>query len=412
MAALNMTFFGAPRIERNGVAVTVERRKTLALLAYLAVTRQPHSREALATLLWPDFDGERARAALRRTLVDLNASLGKGWVDAEGDQIALPEAADVHADVRGFRDATAAVARHGHRRGLVGASGQPCAQCLAALSRAADLYRGDFLAGFTLPDAEEFDTWQTCQTETFRLELAEALEMLAEGYAGRNEPRRALPHARRWLSLDPLCEPAHRCLMRLYAAAGDRRAALQQYAACQEALDKELGIPPEPETMTLYERIKAGLLAQSVPARDEGSTIPARAPTPPFPVSPAPHLPRPTTAFFGREAELALIVTRLANPACRLLTVLGPGGVGKSTLALQAVAALDAEPAYFPAGVAYVPLAGVATADLVPSAILQALALSPRGSMTPQRQLIEHCADRRMLLVLDNFEHFQLDFGH
>ena len=75
------------------MAVTVERRKSLALLAYLAVTRQPHGRDALATLLWPDFDGERARGRLTPALVDLNAALGKGWIEAEGDQIGL--AADI-----------------------------------------------------------------------------------------------------------------------------------------------------------------------------------------------------------------------------------------------------------------------------------------------------------------------------
>ena len=78
-----VTLFGTPRIERDGAAVTVERRKSLALLAYLAVTRQPHGRDALATLLWPDSDAERARAGLRRTLVDLNQALGKGWVEVE-----------------------------------------------------------------------------------------------------------------------------------------------------------------------------------------------------------------------------------------------------------------------------------------------------------------------------------------
>ena len=198
-------------------------------------------------------------------------------------------------DVCAFRAALAAVARHRHARS------EACADCLVTLSRAADLYSGDFLAGFTLPDAAEFDTWQTCQTETLRLELAEALEALAESYAGRDEPDHGLPHARRWLSLDPLCEPAHRCLMRLYAAAGDRHAALRQFAACQAALKNELGIPPEPETAALYERIKAGLLA-SAPARPV-----SHSPSPPLPRSHPPALPRPSAAFFGRDAELAQI---------------------------------------------------------------------------------------------------------
>ena len=392
MPTLKITLFGAPRIERDGAAVTLERRKSLALLAYLAVTGQAHGREALATLLWPEADESAASAGLRRALVDLRQTVGAEWLATEGDQLALPDAPGLTVDVRAFRAGLAAVARHCHARG------QACPDCLAALSLVADLYRGDFLAGFTLKDAADFDDWQTRQTETFRLELAEALEMLAEGYAARSEPAHGLPHARCWLALDPLCEPAHRCLMRLYAAAGDRRAALQQYVACQEALHNELGIPPEPETTALYERIKAGLLLRCAPP---GKALPPAALEPP----PAPtlrKLPVISGAFFGREAELTLIAARLADPVCRLLTILGPGGVGKTSLALQAAAAFAD---HFPAGVCFVPLAAVAAAELVPSAILQALDVPPRGSIEPQRQLLEHCADRHMLLVLDNFEH-------
>ena len=296
---------------------------------------------------------------------------------------------------RAFRAALAAVARHRHARS------EACADCLAALSRAADLYQGDFLAGFTLPDAAEFDAWQTCQTETCRLELAEALAALAESHAGHDEPARSLPHARRWLALDPLCEPAHRCLMRLYAAAGDRRAALRQFTACQEALQTELGIPPEPETAALYERIRAGLLA-SAPALPV-----SHSPSPPLPPSRSP--PLPSAAFFGRAAELAQISAHLADPACRLLTILGPGGAGKTALALQAAAAgADEgrvnEVVRFPAGVFFAPLANVPSAETLPSAILQALAVPVRGSVEPQRHLLDHLADRRLLLVLDNFE--------
>jgi len=393
MSGLNVYLFGAPRVARDGVAVTVERRKTLALLAYLAAMPGAHGRATLATLLWPELDERAAHAGLRRVLVELRQTIGAEWLAAEGDQIALPEAAGLAVDARSFRAGLAAVARHSHARG------QACANCLAELGRAAELYRGDFLAGFTLRDAPDFDTWQTCQTETFRLELAEALELLAEGHAGRAEPDRGLPYARRWLSLDPLCEPAYRCLMRLYTATGDRRAALQQYAACQEALSKELGIPPEPETTALYERIKAGLLLQRAP--------PGKAPPPAALEPPAAptlrKLPAISGAFFGREAELTLIAARLADPACRLLTILGPGGIGKTSLALHTAAAVAD---HFPAGVCFVPLATVVAAELVPSAILQALDVPPRGSIEPQRQLLEHLAERRMLLVLDNFEHF------
>lgn len=96
---------------------------------------------------------------------------------------------------------------------------------------------------------------------------------------------------------------------------------------------------------------------------------------------------------------------RLADPACRLLTILGPGGAGKTSLALQATATLTADATRFPAGVFFAPLAGVTAGELIAPAILQALGVPPRSSMDLQHQLIEHLAERRLLLVLDNFEH-------
>ena len=210
MPTLSLHLFGAPRIERDGVAVAVERRKSLALLAYLAVTRQPHGRDALATLLWPDFDAERARAALRRILVDLNATLGKGWIEAEGDQIAFRAEPGLQVDVERFHAVLAQVAAHSHPPHRL------CDACLANLAEAAGFYTGDFLAGFTLEDAAGFDDWQTFQSESLRLELAAALERLAQGLAGRQQWEAAISHARRWLALDPLNESGHRFLMQLH----------------------------------------------------------------------------------------------------------------------------------------------------------------------------------------------------
>ena len=253
MTAINVTLFGTPRIERDGAAVTVERRKSLALLAYLAVTRQPHGRDALATLLWPDFDGEHARAALRRSLVDLNATLGKGWVEAEGDQIALRVEPGLQVDIERFHAALAQVAGHSHPPHRL------CDGCLAHLAEAAGLYTADFLVGFTLEDAAGFDDWQTFQTESLRLELAGALERLAQGLAGRQDFG-ASHHACSALAgtRPSATRPAHRLLMKLHAWAGDRAAAARQYQECVKVMQAELGIDPEPETTALLEAIRGG----------------------------------------------------------------------------------------------------------------------------------------------------------
>ena len=318
MAGLGVFLFGRPRVERDGVPVTVARRKALALLAYLVVTRQAHGRDALVALLWPELDGEHGRAVLRSTLADLSQAIGKGALAVEGDQVAC-QTPPLQVDVARFHDLLAQVADHNDPLSRM------CDDCLAALSEAVELYRADFLAGFTLADAVEFDAWQTFQTESLRLELAAALEKLAQGLAGRRQWEAAIGHARRWLALDPLHEPAHRLLIQLHAWAGERGAAVRQYQECVKVLQEELGIEPEPETTALFEAIRGGTAGQPSPVL-------------PLSLSPAPAhtLPPDPTPFIGREAELVQVSSHLADPDCRLLTVLGPGGIGKTRLAIQA----------------------------------------------------------------------------
>ena len=167
-----------------------------------------------------------------------------GWRQKE--QVRLTDGPELLVDVVRFRALAAVVAAH-HP------AAQPlCDACLTTLTEAAALYRADFLAGFTLADTAEFDTWQTLQTETLRLALADVLEKLATNLAGRKEWDPALGHARRWLALDPLHEPAHRLLMQLYARSGDRGAVAHQYRECVKVLQEELGAEPEPETTALF----------------------------------------------------------------------------------------------------------------------------------------------------------------
>src|SRR5262245_14026222 len=161
MGDLKLFLLGPPRFERQGVPLILNRSRALALLAYLAVTGDKHSREALATLLWPEGEPERGRARLRRELAELNDVLGKGCLEADREQIGLagPAEQQVWLDVRVFQELLAECRRHGHPAPEV------CPACLPLLSEAVTLYRGEFLAGFSLPDSPEFDDWQFFQTE-------------------------------------------------------------------------------------------------------------------------------------------------------------------------------------------------------------------------------------------------------
>jgi DNA-binding SARP family transcriptional activator len=252
VADLEVSLFGPPRIARDGVLLPVERHKTLALLAYLAVTRQPHGRDALAALLWPEESPGRGRAVLRNALLDLSHSIGRDRIAAKEDRVALRDGAGLHVDVTHFCLLLAEVQAHHHP------PNRSCDGCLAALAEAAALYTADFLDGFTLRDTADFDAWQTYQTERLRLALCGALERLAWSLAERGDCPAAIGHAQRWQWLDPGSEAACRCLMQIHAAAGDRMAAARQYRLCAQVLAESLGIAPEPATTALYEVLMRG----------------------------------------------------------------------------------------------------------------------------------------------------------
>jgi len=251
MPDLVIFLFGPPRIALDGIPMPIERHKTLALLAYLALTRQPHGRDALAALLWPDLGPGHGRAVLRNALLDLSHAIDKERLALTGDWVALREGPGLHVDVTHFCLLLADVQAHHHPLN------RSCDGCLAALAEAVALCEADFLNGFTLRDTAEFDAWQTYQTERLRLALCGALERLAWGLAERRDYPAAIGHAQRWAWLDPGSEAACRCLMQFYAATGDRAAAAHQYRVCARILAEGLDVAPEPETIALYEALVA-----------------------------------------------------------------------------------------------------------------------------------------------------------
>jgi predicted ATPase len=337
MSSLKLLLLGPPRLERDNVPVDLERRKALALLAFLAVTGEPRSREALATLLWPDHDESQGHAYLRRALWTLKQALGAEQITIGRERIGLARSSDplsdVWLDVAHFRRLLTSCATHDHPPNEV------CPACLPLLAEAVALYRADFLAGFTLPDSPEFDDWQFFQAEGLRRDLAAALERLISGHSSQGEYEQAIAYARRWLALDPLHELAQRCLMHLYAQSGQRTAALRQYEECQRLLAVELGVSPEPETTTLYEAIKTRkIVARGVRMGDRApsplQSLPPPILLPPF-LSAVPPQPGPAAPFVAREqelAELAAALTTTRSGAGQILFVIGGAGRGKTML--------------------------------------------------------------------------------
>ncbi|MEZ4672900.1 MAG: BTAD domain-containing putative transcriptional regulator [Caldilineaceae bacterium] len=300
-------------------ALNIARRKVQALLYYLAVNRELQQRATLATLLWPESDQQSAAGSLRRHLSELNRLLGPGWLDTEQDAVRLVRRTDLWVDVAEFQRLLATCREHGH---LVDAV---CERCIAPLTAAADLYRDDLLAGFSLPDTPDFDDWQLFQREELRFALATALDRLVEAHQRQETIGEAIPIARRRLSLDPLHEPAHRQLMQLYAASGQETAALRQYERCVQILQTELDAPPAPETTALYEQIRLGHFVAA------HATVPAKREPP---QTTRHNLTAPTTPLIGRTTECKELIKLIADPTQRLITILGPGGIGKTRLAL------------------------------------------------------------------------------
>lgn len=247
MPELVLRLFGPPRLERGGMPLATGLRRGLALAAYLAVSRQPQSREKLAALLWPEEDGATARGRLRRTLHELNHRAGADIIVAQGDALAIDPGSGLRTDLAEFRRLATS----------------PDADDLAA---AAEVGADEFLSGLVLDRAGDLDAWIGFQRETLRQDLADVLGRLDEARAAAGDLHGAISAAQRRLALDPLQEPVHRRLMELYARAGQPAAALRQYETLVRLLDEELGTAPAAETAAAFRAIGLPPTPQTGPA--------------------------------------------------------------------------------------------------------------------------------------------------
>jgi DNA-binding SARP family transcriptional activator/tetratricopeptide (TPR) repeat protein len=310
MGALKVALLGTFEARLpSGAAVRFPRKKSEALLAYLAFhPGRMQARDKLAALLWGDAPDERARHSLRQALVTLRRALHRAaalCLVEEGDTVGVsPDGVEV--DVAVFE-------------GLM-KDGSP-----EALEHAAALYRGDLLEGVSV-DEPPFEEWLRAERERLRELAVEGLAKLLGHLARTGAVDRAVQTAVRLLGLDPAQEPVHRTLMRLYARQGRRGAALRQYQACVEALERELGVEPEAETRQLYREL---LQTRPRAARVEG---PRRRPTP---------MPTPGTTLVGRGVELDTLRQRLGDARRgrgAIGLIQGEAGIGKTRL-LEALVA-------------------------------------------------------------------------
>ena len=294
--------------------------KEQALFIYLACQpRRRFSRDHLSTLFWGEIPQSRARYNLRRALWKLRRALEE--IGVPPDDCIVSDASWIHlspnapcwVDALTFEEALKV-----HFRGAesqINATGKRIAQIRHTL----DLYRGDFLAGFSILHAPDFEEWVTLERERLFLLLLRALTNLIQAFIGQGQHVEAIDACHRILALDALQEDIHRLLMRLYWETGQRAQAIRQYQTYQELLQRELGIQPLEETQALYQRILRQKTPPTVPSSSLALTSRLTPPTPP-------------TESFVRPRLINLLDQGLD---ARLTLVSAPPGYGKTTLVAQ-----------------------------------------------------------------------------
>ncbi|MCB0165993.1 MAG: AAA family ATPase [Anaerolineae bacterium] len=358
-----LELLGPVHVENKGQVVDgFISRKVVALLGYLTVAMRPVTRSYLAHLFWEDKSETRGRANLSRALSNLSKLL-PNWVLADYHTVQFNAAAVDQIDIIQFKS----LIDHGQISDLV---------------RATLLYRGDFMAGINLADCPEFDGWLAGERERWQRQTVNTLRQLLNYYLDQTELEVAASFAAQLLRVEPWHEETHYKMMLILARTGQRSAALAQYELCKQALSEAFNVEPSAETVDLYNRIKA--------------------------MAHKPHhnLPAQPTPFIGREAELATVAHQLSNQACRLLTIVGPGGMGKTRLAVQAAQKIaQYQFRTFLHGIYFIALAPIRSLDHLVSTVAETIDISLYGAANPLERLLSQLQNKEMLLVLDNFEH-------
>jgi DNA-binding SARP family transcriptional activator len=380
---LSISVLGSLQIRLGGTPITQFRfERVRALLTYLAVeSGHVHSRVSLASMLWEEATQDVALQNLRQTLATLRRVLDdknqkSPYILTDSNYIWFNGQSQYSLDLDQFNRHIKSVKQHKHRR--IGA----CPTCICELREAALLYRGSFLSNLSI-DSNTFEEWQHNISLVAHEQITWVMRELIEYYIHHQEYQEAIFFARKQLLWEPLCTNAHHRLMEALAADGQRNAALSHYKTYRQLLQKELAVEPPLETRQLYEQIASH------------NWYPARW------TSPKPAVLDELLVVYGYQAERAYITERLASAECRLLTLAGPGGSGKSHLAQWVV---HVEGSHFRDGAYLIDLAETSSDDLV-AAIVAGLPLDATPHVPLKTQLLQWLRNKEILLLLDNFEH-------
>ncbi len=368
---VGVRLLGTPEARSGGAWLPLGPTRPHAALVYVAASGGFVRRAELADLLWPGLDDEHAYASLRQALQRLGRGAFAGLLGR--DRIGLWLACD--CDVVGFRRAVA------ERR----------------WSDAVEVHAGPLLQGFELDDADEFSAWLGSERAAVAEDWRRACRALLAEASREGRRGDALRYADLVVRADPLDEQAVREAMQAAAADGDPQGVTRRYQELASLLRRECGVEPESETRALFDR----LVARPAPGAEAAGSV--RLQSAPL------RIVGERRGLIGRERALSDLAERLRQREARLITLLGPGGIGKTALASALVAELRTA---FPDGAVLVPLEGAEGPDAVAVAVTHATGVRVGSSAPVGRQLVRALQARRMLVVLDGFEAFveQLPF--
>ncbi|MBI5035157.1 MAG: AAA family ATPase [Chloroflexi bacterium] len=375
---LEVRLLGQFDVRRDGATIAIPSRAAQAFLAYLLLSiGTTHRREKLAGLFWPDTTEETARKNLRNELWRLRKTIetetpsknSASYFLIDEISIGFNAASDYWLDVSVVQ---APLAKQ-----------VSVDEFVETLSH----YRGELLPGL-------YDDWVMLERERVRAVFEQKIARLLELLVEEKRWQETLDWGERWISFGQTPEPAYRALMLAHNAKGDKAKVALTYQRCATALQSDLGVNPSKETQSLFEQLTKDEITSPL-------TIPAESKSP---VSTEPskltNLPVPLTSFIGREKEIAAIM-RLLNKH-RLVTLTGPGGVGKTRLAIQT--AKDSVEK-FKDGVWWIDFAPLSDENLIAQVVAQALDVRESPNQPLIESLKNYLREKQLLLVLDNCEH-------